>query len=619
MASGFFISGGNTPADPIRRGVIMKIVSVIFITDFILLVASSFAAEPYALDKIVVKPKAASQSTITSSEIRQKNPDSLVDLLNGSGGLDLRYRGTSGIQADTSLRGSTYEEAAIAIDGINLMDPQTGHHNLDIPLTGFDVERIDITKEGASSSYGAGALAGAVNFVTKKPDKQALYLDAVFGQHALFGQGFSFSLPHEFLSSRVSFEHKISKAARPNTDFEYQTASCYLNKDTDDWALDNLFGYQKKDFGADSFYSNLFPEEEEHTETIFDKIGLEYKPGGYSLKNSLFFRKHRDKFILRRNNPASVNYHTTFVYGLNSQFNLPTRYGEILLGMDAVEDQINSVTLGKHSRSHEAGFFGFTPDLGRRFIMDLKLRGDCYQKWGWQESFNFNFGYKVMDQRLKLKCSAASAFRVPTFTELYYSDAANRGDPNLKKERANNFILGAEFKDKTVNFGLDAFLRRLRSLIDWTRASSSDRWQAANLGRVDFYGLDFNSKIEPGLKARGVSLDKITFAYTYMSADKKTGGLLSKYAMDILQHQFITSIYHTFCGISFDWQLTYNRRYYGEDYFVGNIYLSKKIIKNHFNIEPFVRIDNFNNTKYTEVSGVLQPGRWIKSGLRLEW
>jgi iron complex outermembrane receptor protein len=291
----------------------------------------------------------------------------------------------------------------------------------------------------------------------------------------------------------------------------------------------------------------------------------------------------------------------------------------MLFGIETAEDRINSTNLGKHSRAHEAGFFGFTPDLGQSFVMDLKLRGDYYQKWGWQESFNFNFGYKMMDQRLKLKCSAASAFRIPTFTELYYSDAANQGDPNLKKERANNFVLGAEFKEKSVNFGLDAFLRRLRSQIDWTRASTSDRWQAANLGRVDFYGLDFNSRIEPNLEIPAAKLEKLQFAYTYMSADKKTGGLFSKYALDILQHQFIAGIYHTFCGISLDWQLSYNRRYYGEAYFVGNIYLSKKIIRNHFNIEPFIRIDNFNNTKYTEIAGVLQPGRWIKSGMRLEW
>ena len=104
-----------------------------------------------------------------------------------------------------------------------------------------------------------------------------------------------------------------------------------------------------------------------------------------------------------------------------------------------------------------------------------------------------------------------------------------------------------------------------------------------------------------------------------MSADRKASGFFSKYALDILQNQFLAGIEYEFWGLNFNWQLSYNQRYYGERYFVGNIFLSKKFVKKDSIIEPFIKIDNFSNTKYTEVAGVLQPGRWMQMGIRCEW
>lgn len=586
----------------------------------ILLSAYAFAQGEQVLDKIVVKAQSDySAEVLTSSGMERKYPGSLVDVLDGVSGIDLRYRAPSGVQGDLSLRGSTYEQVAVLIDGINVNDPQTGHHNLDIPLTIYDVERTEVVKDGDSSLYGAGALAGSANFITKKPIKKALKADAIFGAHALFGQGVSLSLPGRDLSGRVSFEHKISKAARPNTDFEYKTASLYLNKDFSDAALDTLFGYQRKDFGADSFYSNLFPEEEEHTETIFTRTGLNNNLNFGALKNNIFFRRHKDKFILQRNNPASVNYHTTYIYGLDSQLKMPMKLGEAVLGADFGRDQINSTNLGKHSRLYEAVSAGFIPKILPELDGECRVRLDHYNKWGWQESYNFGLGYGIIEDKLKVSASISRSFRLPSFTELYYSTAANIGDPNLKVEKSDNFKIGMDFKNGKIELGIDGFFRRGRNLIDWTRASQQDPWRATNLGSVDFRGAEFASKWSPGLNYRGISLQEVNFSYTYMDADKKAAVSFSKYALDILKHQLLMDIYSQVFGLKFSCQLSYNQRYYGETYFVGGLYIGKKVAKSGFSFEPFLKIDNFTNTKYSENPGVLLPGRWIKSGLKFEW
>jgi vitamin B12 transporter len=588
-----------------------------------------FAEEPYTLEKIVVRSSDASQAdnslrnnysvqVFNSSDIKEKNLNSLTDLLDYVSGTDLRKRSDIGVQADLSLRGSGFEQVAVSIDGINVMDPQTGHHNLDIPLTAFDVERVEVIKDGASSLYGAGAFAGSVNIITKKPVKKALNLDTIFGENALFGQAISFSLPEKDFATRISFDHKVSKAARPNTDFDYKTASFYVSRDWEGNNFDTLLGYQKKDFGADSFYSNLFPEEEEHTETLFIKSGLDHRFDSALLTNNIFYRKHRDKFILNRNNPTSVNYHTTHVYGLDSKLSLPIKYGDLILGVDTGKDEINSTNLGKHARLHEAGSFGFIPQLPDKFSSDLRLRIDHYQKFGFQESYNFGLGFDLTGN-LRMKTSLARAFRLPTFTELFYSDPANKGNRNLGIEKSDTFSLGCDFKDEKMDLGLSGFLRRGRNLIDWTRPTQLDPWNATNLGKVDFQGIEFNSGLKPDFKFKCLILEKIVFSYNYTHADKKTSGFFSKYALDILKNKYILDIYSYLYGLTLNFQLSYNQRYYADTYFVGDIYLGKKIKSNNLTFEPFVRIDNFSNTRYTEIAGVLQPRRWVKSGVKFEW
>lgn len=109
----------------------------------------SFAEEDYTLEKIVVTGASGSKQsrnypseTISAKDIQIKKINSIPDIFKYASGVDLRYRGTSGVQGDLSIRGSTYEQVAVLIDGIRINDSQTGHHNLDIPLTSMDIEKI---------------------------------------------------------------------------------------------------------------------------------------------------------------------------------------------------------------------------------------------------------------------------------------------------------------------------------------------------------------------------------------------------------------------------------------------------------------------------------------------
>ncbi|RJO64508.1 MAG: TonB-dependent receptor [Candidatus Omnitrophota bacterium] len=588
----------------------------------------AFADDSYTLQKIIVTPRqdifdsfffAPQKTTIDTSVAPFLHGGHFTSLLNGVQGLDVRSRGSYGIQSDVSLRGSTYEQVGILIDGLRVIDPQTGHHNLNIPLTAFDVEKVEVCKEASSSLYGTGALAGSINFVTKKPVKKESHLVLTFGEHALFGQAFSLSYPGEDLSGRFSFDHSISSGARPNTDFENSIASLYAVKEWNGFNQDLLFGYQKKDFGADSFYSNLFPEEEEHTETLFLRSSVDNQLSSGQLHNSGFFRKHRDKFILRRNSPTSVNYHTTYVYGLNSRYAVAAPFGDLLFGADIGRDEIYSTNLGKHARLFNAGLLGIHSDINDSLYMDATARLDHYQQWPEQESYNLGLGYLTMERRLRMKGGVSRGFRVPTFTELYYSDAANKGNADLKAEKSDNFSLGIGWYDMPLEVELDGFVRNGRNLIDWTRATSSQVWQATNLGKAQFKGAELGFKLKPSLQYMGTRLEEITVSFAFQEARHEAVDFQSKYALDIAKQQWLLGMRQHICGLDLRWQLSYVERKFGETYFVGDAYVSKKIARNGFTVEPFLAVENFSNTDYSEIAGVLQPKRWIKWGLRCDW
>jgi len=95
--------------------------------------------------------------------------NSVADLLRQDPSLNLQARAANGVQADLSLRGTTFEQSLIVLNGLRINDPETGHLNLDIPVPLDAVTRIDILHGSGSTFYGSDAIGGAVNLLTQPP------------------------------------------------------------------------------------------------------------------------------------------------------------------------------------------------------------------------------------------------------------------------------------------------------------------------------------------------------------------------------------------------------------------------------------------------------------------
>jgi iron complex outermembrane receptor protein len=240
---------------------------------FLILGFSSFG-EIVKLERIYLGPetdyiKGLSLGSIEVIEVGEIKEEFLTvnESIENGIGVDLKTRGKFGIQEDLYIRGMGFEQNVIAVDGIVLNDPQTGHFNLDLPLTTYDLQEITIFRGASSSFYGSNAMGGAINFRTKSPVRDSLKMRTLVGNNQY--RSFLLSLDKIFkpLTLHLSYEVNKSASSRPETDFEVQTlfTKCNFNEI---WGTPSvILALNKKDFGADSFYSSNYPREEEHTKT----------------------------------------------------------------------------------------------------------------------------------------------------------------------------------------------------------------------------------------------------------------------------------------------------------------------------------------------------------------
>ena len=103
---------------------------------------------------------------VSREEIETLPIQTVADILQYLPGLDVRTRGANGAQADISMRGGTFDQVLVLLNGVNLSDFHTGHYALNIPISPEIIERVEVLQGTSASLF--GAFCGAVNIITKQ-------------------------------------------------------------------------------------------------------------------------------------------------------------------------------------------------------------------------------------------------------------------------------------------------------------------------------------------------------------------------------------------------------------------------------------------------------------------
>ena len=546
-------------------------------------------------------------TVLSAKDLKDKSVNSVADIINLAPGAEAQSRAGHGIQSDISLRGSTYQQVLILIDGVRANDSQTAHYSMDLPLPLGDIERVEILHGQASSVYGPDALGGVVNIITKPIKDNSLEVKSKVSQHNTTFLSGSYGKRNGGFSQKISAEKSRSDGFRYDTDFDNLVLSSKSELQNKYGTTGLSLGFMDKDYGAYDFYTPgaNYPSREQ-TKTYFGELGNRRDCAWGALSSKFFFRRHDDTFTLDQTRPSFyVNRHKTYYYGGEIRASVPIGGQNLLVGAEAVQDQILSTNLGDHTRPRQGIFGQLSGELAQDWFFDAALRADS-SDWGTRLSPSLGLSYWP-SLRWKLRTSAGMAFRAPSFTELYYHDPLNNGNPNLKPEEAMSYDIGADYmQGKSFSASITAFLRDQHDLIDWVGTSKTGPWTATNIGQVSIYG------VESSATAR-LNDFSVTFGGSLTGSDKEAD-YISKYALTYPTAQGTLNIsYSQPQGFTIGAGLVHRDRRNLSSYSL----LSAKISWTRGSWELFADGSNLLNTGYEEIAGIPQPGRWLGIGANL--
>jgi vitamin B12 transporter len=562
---------------------------------------------------------------LTKKQIEALPVQSVNELLQHVAGLDFKQRGPWGAQADVSLRGGSFDQTLILLNGVKVNDPQTGHHNMNLGIDLNSIKQVEIIKGPAAARYGLNAFNGVINIITEPNETNKMDVHGTFGKadgsmpsNTFYG-GFQtrggVHLGSKKSRHMVSVDHMQSTGYRPNTDLNKTSVFYQSTTKTKVGEIGAIGSFVQNRFGASGFYA--FPIDatsEEEVKTILGALQYKKRFGAFMLNANVYQRTNFDTYTLFRNAPEIFqNNHRTDVRGAEFHGAYTYAIGTFGVGLEFRQEAINSNNLGQWVRNN-AGVFA----ENRLWMLDEKLglNTGVYlnqsNAFGTQVLPSAELTYEILDDLVAF-ASWGQSFRTPTFTDLYYVGPTNLGNPNLQPETANNFEIGGKLNVANQFFQLSAFNQQSTDLIDWVRDSVTVPWQPQNYEAVSTLGVEFNYTLRLKYQiAEWLTLDQANVGYTWLDMESVASeASISRYALTNLNHQVVGQTSVSFLN---DFKLSFTARYLDRETLVDYWLIDARVGYAKENYGVWFDVLNALNTTYTEAGNAPMPGRWFRMG-----
>ncbi len=555
-------------------------------------------------------PKVSENITVITREEISKSPAASVEeVLAQITGFDIRRRGGNGVQADITLRGSSFEQVLILVNGVRMNDSQTGHNSMSVPFDLTSVERIEVIKGPAARRFGQNAYAGVINIVTKPAAEDTATVSASGGDFGTYSLGLGTHMSTEKVAHFVQLNSSSSEGYRYNTDYkinnifyqnQFRVASANVRFQA---------GIQEKKFGANGFYATAAATEQyEETQASVVSLSTDRQMDKWTVNSNLYWRRGQDIYEYVRGKPHIYrNIHIGNNIGgeINTTFN--SAAGSTRLGAEIRKEFLASNNLGHRQRfitqlflEHHFSFFNGRLDVSPGISWShFNREGNFYYP-------GLDVGYDL-NQYHKIYGNVAKVSRIPTFTDLYYLSKTEAGNPELQPEQALSAEVGYRYHKKGLELKASGFLRNSDNSIDWVKAAENELWRAGNIGTIHTKGIEVELRQQ---------LDSIIKSYSvgYTFLDSKAAqpqNLFSRYVMENLKHQLVAKMENKlYNNLTAQWVYRYIERVT-----TGSYHLLDLKLNWHYNeLQLFLLINNVTSTRYTETFGVPMPGRWFQLG-----
>jgi vitamin B12 transporter len=528
----------------------------------------------------------------------------IEDYLRTDSSIDIQQRAPDNVMSDISVRGASFEQTLVLLNGLRMNNVETSHFNLDLPIPLAALGSINVLHGAGSTLYGSDAIGGVADFVTWVPDASTLRLRTGAGSFGENEQGFLGALAEKHWSEVVSGSRELSTGFIEDRDYRTEDASTETRAASRLGSTDLLFAGDDRAFGAAQFYGNY--NSWERTKGWFAGLTQQFDD---HTQAAFGYRRHSDIYLLERDQPNGYkNQHIDDGFeGALRDRREPFRNTTILYGLEETTDQIASTNLGYHGRNRGAGYADAEWRAPQRGSLSLGLREEVFS--GGRSVLSPTAAATLwLPPAVKLHAAVSYGFRIPTFLDLYYSDPTTLGNPNLKPESAWNYEAGADwYASSRLAASLTVFYSDQKNTIDYTRASAAYPWQASNLPGLHFTGvegaIDWHASRSQQFKLNWTALE---------GAQKALHGLQSEYVFNYpVNNARAEWTWNLKQQLLLQSRLGVVQRYQKDPYPVWD----ESIVREAGRLHPYLQMTNLSNTGYEEIVGVRMPGRSFVGGV----
>jgi vitamin B12 transporter len=478
----------------------------------------------------------AAVTVVTEDEVRTYNYAVIEDALRSVPGVEIARSGSLGKTTSIRIRGAGPEQVVVLVDGLRVSSPTQGLSELsELTLDGID--RIEVVRGPQSTLYGADAVGGVVNIITKKGQGPP--------QATLWVEGGSYGTIREQANVQGSFggfNYNLSGSRYDSRGHLRQ----FDNDDADLTSFNGRIGYDfpwKGELSLTGRYLNLrndLPIGSTNPRTVFDPNSqsqsetylytLTYKQPLFAWWDlSLRYSQWWNNTGFQNQPPPGTSF-------TNSQIDTRRQEGEFISSFHA--GAWNTLTVGYENRAEQAynrGSFRAAVETNSGFVQDeIRLFDRLFVNGGVRYEDNSAFGSAltprvaaallIKETGTKLRATWGQGFRAPTLNELFFPDF---GNPNLKPERSESYDVGFDQKvwQNRIRFGSTFFHNRFANLIQFVTVPGSFLLTPENVASAISQGVETYLEVEP--------LDWVVFwaNHTYLDTeDLRTHRPLRRFA-----------------------------------------------------------------------------------------
>ena len=556
---------------------------------------------------------------ISSEDIKNSPVTNVSDLLQEITGIDVRRRGVGGVQGDLYIRGGGFDQTLLLVDGMKMDDAQTGHHTLNMILPLYLIERVEIIKGPAARIFGQNAFNGAINIVTKdlEGEKRTVHMklnELSYGSFEQKNISLSTKITAENIKSLISYSGNRSDGYRHNTDFKRNNYFVKTSFNTNKSPVNIIASFNENKFGANGFYASPSATEQyEETQASLLGVTTTINSEKLSITPRLYWRRGQDEYIYIRDNPSVYrNLHKTNKVSAELSGSYFSKSGITGFGVDLSTVNISSNNLGEHKRTTVNLFADHTFQLfDEKLFISPGIALSYFSDMSFHSFPGIDLGYNVSSD-FKIYSNIGKTYRIPTYTDLYYSDRTTVGNENLNPESATSTELGLKYNSSNFKFSAALFNRSAKNIIDYVKSSENDLWKAENIGSLTTKGYEFDISYSFKSSYDLSNVNSISIGYTNIRDNNYVTDInFSKYSLNSLKHHLISKLNLKYIkNINHSIVYKYSERSDKSNYSV----LDSKIM---YKKGLYIYINNILDEIYSETNLVPMPGRSFLVGFNV--